>query len=109
MYYGAYGFPNNLETFGLISGLWTSTFALGAFIGPSISGILYDNIGFRNSSMFIVGTHLFVGFAVATFLCYSKSHSAYIEIKDEKLASIDGDSVYVKSQHQTSVTESMRR
>lgn len=56
----SYGFPNNLETYGLISGLWTSTFALGAFIGPSIAGILLDNIGFRNGSMFIVILHMLV-------------------------------------------------
>jgi MFS family permease len=43
-----------LETYGLISGLWTSTFALGAFVGPSIAGILYDSVGFRNGTMFIV-------------------------------------------------------
>ncbi|XP_078042408.1 MFS-type transporter SLC18B1 [Augochlora pura] len=63
-----YGFPNNLETYGLISGLWTSTFALGAFIGPSIAGILMDNIGFRNASMFIVMLHLIVGVLAAMFL-----------------------------------------
>lgn len=56
----SYGFPNNFETYGLISGLWTSTFALGAFIGPSIAGILLDNIGFRNGSMFIVILHMLV-------------------------------------------------
>jgi len=56
----SYGFPNNLETYGLISGLWTSTFALGAFIGPSVAGILLDNIGFRNASMFIVLLHTLV-------------------------------------------------
>lgn len=55
-----YGFSNNLETYGLISGLWTSTFALGAFIGPSVAGILLDNIGFRNATMFIVFLHMLV-------------------------------------------------
>lgn len=79
------GFPNNLETFGLISGLWTSAFALGAFIGPSISGILYDNIGFRNSSMFVCATHLLVGFIIALFLMLSRS-SSYSEMKDDKVA-----------------------
>jgi MFS family permease len=53
-YFRSYGFPNNLETYGLISGLWTSTFALGAFVGPSIAGILYDSVGFRNGTMFVV-------------------------------------------------------
>lgn len=57
----AHGFPNNLETYGLISGLWTSTFALGAFIGPSVGGILYDCVGgFRNGSMFVVALNALV-------------------------------------------------
>ncbi|XP_018573971.1 MFS-type transporter SLC18B1-like isoform X2 [Anoplophora glabripennis] len=103
----AHGFPNNLETFGLISGLWTSTFALGAFIGPSISGILYDSIGFRNASIFIMAIHLFVGFAVTIFICFSKTHPAYVEIKEDKLASGD-TSLYIKSQSQSSTTESMK-
>ncbi|KAL0281503.1 UNVERIFIED_CONTAM: hypothetical protein PYX00_002475 [Menopon gallinae] len=54
------GFPNNLETYGLISGLWTSTFALGAFIGPSMAGILYDTIGFENATMVVVALNALV-------------------------------------------------
>ena len=34
------GFPDTIDTYGLISGLWTSVFALGAFIGPTIAGEL---------------------------------------------------------------------
>lgn len=48
------GFPNNLETYGMISGLWTSTFALGAAIGPSVAGILYDAWGFSHASLFVI-------------------------------------------------------
>lgn len=77
----AYGFPNNLETYGLISGLWTSTFALGAFIGPSVAGILLDNIGFRNASMFIVILHLMIaGFAAVFLANCSKTPKPYTEI-----------------------------
>lgn len=54
LYFSQHGFANNLETYGLISGLWTSTFALGAFIGPSIAGILYDVVGFRAATVFVV-------------------------------------------------------
>ncbi|XP_044268827.1 MFS-type transporter SLC18B1-like isoform X2 [Tribolium madens] len=104
----AHGFPNNLETFGLISGLWTSTFALGAFIGPSISGILYDNIGFRNASMFIVAIHLFIAFAVSLYLIFTRRPQIYVELKEEKLvANRDVDTSYTKSQ-QASVTESVK-
>ena len=34
------GFPDNLATYALISSLWTSTFALGAFVGPTAAGNL---------------------------------------------------------------------
>jgi MFS family permease len=104
----AHGFPNNLETFALISGLWTSTFALGAFIGPSVSGILYDNIGFRNASMFIVGIHLLIGMTVTLFIFLGKRTPAYVELKDEKhLANGDIDTSGMRSQ-QISVTESVK-
>lgn len=43
-----------METYGLISGLWTSTFALGAFIGPSIAGMLYDIVGFGSATVFVI-------------------------------------------------------
>ena len=32
------GFPDNLSTYAMISSLWTSSFALGAFVGPTASG-----------------------------------------------------------------------
>ncbi|XP_060518958.1 MFS-type transporter SLC18B1-like [Cylas formicarius] len=83
----AHGFPNNLETYGLVSGLWTSSFALGAFIGPSVSGILYDSVGFRNSSLFVVIIHILVGIAVTIFIVFSKSQSLYVELKEDKVTS----------------------
>lgn len=76
----AHGFPNNLETYGLISGLWTSTFALGAFIGPSVAGILYDSMGFRNGTMFVVGLNVIVGSLVLIFICCARRHGTYKQI-----------------------------
>ncbi|XP_066598482.1 MFS-type transporter SLC18B1-like [Prorops nasuta] len=81
----SYGFPNNLETYGLISGLWTSTFALGAFIGPSVAGILLDNIGFRNASLFIVFLHFLVGVSATVFLSScSRGPKPYTEVVTEE-------------------------
>ena len=34
----ARGFQDNLTTYALISSIWTSTFALGAFVGPTAAG-----------------------------------------------------------------------
>merc|ERR1712066_815970 len=54
------GFPDTIDTYGLISGLWTSVFALGAFIGPTLAGILFDAVGFPWAAMLIIGNQLLV-------------------------------------------------
>ena len=40
-------YPDSVSTFSLVSGLWTSAFALGNCVGPSLAGLLYDQVGFR--------------------------------------------------------------
>lgn len=56
----ASGFPDTIDTYGLVSGLWTSTFALGAFIGPTLAGILFDSVGFPYGTLLIIIIHIFV-------------------------------------------------
>lgn len=76
-----HGFSEGLETYGLISGLWTSIFAFGAFVGPSVSGVLYDAIGFRKSVYFIIVWHAIVSIVFILFLCCSsKQPKLYKEI-----------------------------
>ncbi|XP_063708219.1 MFS-type transporter SLC18B1-like isoform X2 [Culicoides brevitarsis] len=91
-----HGLPDNIETYGLISGLWTSTFAFGAFVGPSVSGFLFDSVGFRASTLFIIGLHLIV--AVITFLfvtCCNQAPGKYKEISstDPLLTNTDDQSI----------------
>ena len=43
----ASGYPDSMEMQAVVSGLFTSSFALGNFCGPTISGVLYDIIGFE--------------------------------------------------------------
>lgn len=38
------------DVYAIISGIWTSSFALGNFIGPTVGGILVGSMGFRNST-----------------------------------------------------------
>ena len=66
----ANGFSNNINTCGLVSGLWSSTFAFGAFVGPSAAGILLDHFGFPWATMFIVCFGLFFLVAGSSILCY---------------------------------------
>ncbi|XP_045471927.1 MFS-type transporter SLC18B1-like [Harmonia axyridis] len=104
----ANGFPNSIETYGLVSGLWTSTFALGAFIGPSISGILYDSVGFRHASMFIVGVHILVGLTVMIFMLFQRSKPNYVELKDDKLPPSTDDSNARGKTMPSNITDSVK-
>ncbi|XP_005099602.1 MFS-type transporter SLC18B1 [Aplysia californica] len=54
------GFEDNVETFGMISGLFLTAFCTGAFIGPTTGGVLTDHVGFNKAAMVIVGIYLFV-------------------------------------------------
>ena len=68
--------------------MWTSTFALGAFVGPTAAGILLDFCGFPWATMYIVGFGLFfllVSFALQCHLrrARAKARTGYVEIGDE--------------------------
>ena len=91
----ANGFPDDLSTYGMVSGLWTSTFALGAFIGPTIAGSLMDAIGFAWGTMFVVALHVICAVVVSGYLCrhrrryggiYESLHPELALGKEEKIA-----------------------
>lgn len=107
-HFRAFGFPNNVETFGLVSGLWTSTFALGAFIGPSIAGFLYDQIGFRQASLFVLVTHLVVGALVTVFIMFGRRSAVYVEIGKEDKIPLDSEHSNYPSM-QTNENDSIKR
>ncbi|XP_055930533.1 MFS-type transporter SLC18B1-like [Argiope bruennichi] len=54
------GFPDEVGTYGLISGLLFSSACLGAFIGPSIGGILIDYAGYKVATAAVVGVETLV-------------------------------------------------
>ncbi|XP_045400352.1 MFS-type transporter SLC18B1 [Lemur catta] len=41
------GFEEGLSTLGLVSGLFSAMWSVGAFIGPTLGGFLYEKIGFE--------------------------------------------------------------
>jgi len=51
----AKGFPDDISTYSTISSIWTSSFALGAFVGPTAAGALYEVIGFSWAMVFTGG------------------------------------------------------
>nr|CAD7574812.1 unnamed protein product [Timema californicum] len=72
----AKGFPDDMTTYGIISGLWLSSFSLGAFIGPSVAGLLYDLVYFRKSTLFIITLHVIVLLLSVGFVCIEKRPKA---------------------------------
>ncbi|XP_041974149.1 MFS-type transporter SLC18B1-like isoform X2 [Aricia agestis] len=83
------GLPNSIETYGLVSGMWTSTFALGAFIGPTVSGLLFHLINFRNSTVFIVVLH-FIMAVLLCFLCTCDRYKMEVSVSAGDLLRLDG-------------------
>jgi len=73
----AAGFPDTIDTYGLVSGLWTSVFALGAFIGPTLAGILFDAVGFPLATLVVIVSQVIVLVAIVGFffayLCSRRS------------------------------------
>ncbi|KAJ0181380.1 hypothetical protein K1T71_003465 [Dendrolimus kikuchii] len=87
----ASGLPNSIETYGLVSGMWTSTFALGAFIGPTVSGFLLDSIGFRNSTLFVFILHIILMVLVLLFLwTCDRTSKMDVSVSAGDLLQIDG-------------------
>ena len=52
------GYPDDMFTFGLVSGLWTASFSIGAFVGPTAAGYLQEAYGFRYATLFIVALNM---------------------------------------------------
>ncbi|XP_042859974.1 MFS-type transporter SLC18B1-like [Penaeus japonicus] len=88
----ANGFPDDIGTYGLVAGLWTSAFALGAFVGPSVAGILFDWCGFAWATVFVVVLHLVVAVSFALHMCISRPANSSVFAKThESLAQHDAE------------------
>merc|ERR1712105_443174 len=83
------GFPDDLSTYALISSIWTSSFALGAFIGPTLSGALYDSVGFSWSTLAGVGWSHFLSWLTLGNLLYS-CYGSYKTKDADKYSPVDG-------------------
>ena len=48
-------YPEDVKTYSLVSSLWTAAFAIGSFLGTSLAGLLFDNIGWAWSCTAVQG------------------------------------------------------
>ncbi|XP_055609411.1 MFS-type transporter SLC18B1-like isoform X2 [Uranotaenia lowii] len=104
------GMQDNIETYGIISGLWTSTFAFGAFVGPSVSGLLYDVLGFRLATMFIVALVAIVGVVIWFFIMCDRTKGQYkkLDSTESLVKSTDGRSIDGSASSSSSLDISFR-
>ncbi|OWA49848.1 putative MFS-type transporter SLC18B1 [Hypsibius exemplaris] len=76
------GYPNNLETRGLLSGLFASLFSLGAFLGPVVGGSLIDVISFDWTAVIIAGLNFFVAGLLMFYLVAQKRIESALTVID---------------------------
>lgn len=52
------GFRNDVSTYGLVSAMFFTSCSIGAFVGPSVGGLLLDTLHYRASTVFVIGVDL---------------------------------------------------
>ncbi|ODM98609.1 MFS-type transporter SLC18B1 [Orchesella cincta] len=104
------GFPDTPSTYGLVSSLVASMFSLGSFIGPSLSGILFDAVGFQWGTLSVIIIILIMMCALLIFVCTSTSEmDSFVQSESEPLLNTTtfSTSVY-SSDHQPSSSSAMK-
>lgn len=67
------GLPDNMVTYGLVSGLWSTAYYLGDFLGPTLTGILIEYVGFGWSSTVIFSLHFLCLLIIICYIYYTFS------------------------------------
>ena len=52
------GFQENVSTYAVVSASFSSAFALGSAVGPTIGGLLIGRLGYRWATLPIVGLQI---------------------------------------------------
>ncbi|XP_027626037.1 MFS-type transporter SLC18B1 [Tupaia chinensis] len=81
------GFEEGLSTLGLISGLFSAMWSVGAFIGPTLGGFLYEKIGFEWAAAVQGLWALISGLAMGSF--YLLEHSRKRRSKHQNILSTE--------------------
>ncbi|XP_059176645.1 MFS-type transporter SLC18B1-like [Physella acuta] len=64
------GFENNLETYGIVVGLFNAIYYLGTFIGPMLGGVLIEELGFRAGATVISEIYFVVMISCGLYFVY---------------------------------------
>lgn len=69
---GQLGMPDNKSTFGVCSSIYHTSTSIGAFLGPSLGGILLDQFGYRDSTYFLFTFELLLIICLIAFILANK-------------------------------------
>lgn len=83
------GMPDNKSTFGVCSSIYHTSTSIGAFLGPSLGGLLLDKFRYRRSTYLLFVFELILILGLLTFLVHRRLRSPksisvkYDELKGE--------------------------
>ncbi|CAG7833802.1 unnamed protein product [Allacma fusca] len=77
----SHGFPDDVGTYGLVSGLWFSMMSLGCFVGSSAGGTLSEYLGFQHGSYFILFLQAFVAIWTIIFIVVYRNRKVNVDIE----------------------------
>ncbi|KAF6035610.1 SLC18B1 [Bugula neritina] len=87
------GLPDNLQTFGLVSGLFTSGFSLGAFLGPTLAGYLVNQYEFAWSSSVCGFLNIFTGVLLLVYILIMKAQHRWPLRVPEEIVNTEEDNI----------------
>ncbi|XP_078342289.1 MFS-type transporter SLC18B1-like isoform X2 [Oculina patagonica] len=67
------GMPEDVSTTGIMSGIYTSTMNIGAFVGPMMAGAMTEHLGFSWATGILAFILLFQGMVMVIFNIYNKA------------------------------------
>jgi MFS family permease len=77
----AKGFPDDVGTYGLVSGMWFSMMSLGCFVGSSVGGALTDNYSFQHGSYFVLFLQAFVAVWTIAFIIIFRNRKVVVDVE----------------------------
>lgn len=86
------GMPDNKSTFGVCSSIYHTSTSVGAFLGPSVGGVLIEKFGYRPGTYFLLWFELALIVGLIVFLIDQQVRPKYSRTFDELDESSNGDS-----------------
>ncbi|KAH9508354.1 hypothetical protein Btru_050898 [Bulinus truncatus] len=82
------GYADNLETFGILSGLYQSAYSLGAFMGPFLGGLLTEKTSFIHTAEVYSVLFLLNAFILLAYFGIKSRRHKKTDVKNQELTDL---------------------